>query len=255
MPLGFVGTGTITAAVVRGLQRSEYAEPIVLSPRNTELAAKLAADYPCVSVAASNQDVLDQCDTVFLAITPQVVAEVTSALRFEPRHRVVSLVATVSIRTLSELVEPAGRLRRAVPLPFVAVGLGATLLYPADPEITALFDLMGQTFALASEDDIDVMTVASSTMSAYFAVFSNVDKWLFDKGIPAEQSRAYLSQLGVGLAASAAADPNVSYAQLVRDFATPGGLNEQLRRHLDKTGAQHSYTDGLDGLYARIKGR
>ena len=75
------------------------------------------------------------------------------------------------------------------------------------------------------------------------------------QGIPAEQSRAYLAQLGVGLAASAADNPKLSYAQLVRDFATPGGLNEQLRQHLDKTGAQQSYTDGLEALFARVKGR
>jgi pyrroline-5-carboxylate reductase len=255
MTLGFVGTGTITAAMVRGLRRGGDDRPILLSPRNAELAAALAADCPNVQIAASNQDVLDRCDTVFIAVTPQVVAEVMADLRFEPRHRVVSLVATVSMRRLSELVEPAGRLRRAVPLPFVEAGLGGTLLYPADPEIAALFDRLGRAITLASEDDIDVLTVASATMSAYFATMANIDNWLVEKGIPAEQSRAYLAQLGVGLAASAADHPKVSYTQLVHNYATPGGLNEQLRLHLDKTGAQQSYSEGLDALFTRIKGR
>ncbi|MDB5529625.1 MAG: F420-dependent oxidoreductase [Devosia sp.] len=255
MTLGFVGTGTITAAIVRGLRRDGDDRPIVLSPRNAVLATELAAGLPDVQVAASNQDVLDRCDTVFIAVTPQVVAEVMGDLRFEPRHRVISLVATVSMRRLSELVEPAGRLRRAVPLPFVAVGLGGTLLYPTDPEIAALFDRLGRAITLASEDDIDVLTVASATMSAYFATMANIDSWLVEKGIPAEQSRAYLAQLGIGLAAAAADHPNVSYAQLVHNYATPGGLNEQLRQHLDKTGAQQSYSEGLDALFTRVKGR
>ncbi|MDB5535491.1 MAG: F420-dependent oxidoreductase [Devosia sp.] len=255
MTLGFVGTGTIAAAIVRGLRRGGDDRPIVLSPRNAELAAELAAGLPNVQIAASNQDVLDRCDTVFIAVTPQVIAEVMGDLRFEPRHRVISLVATVSMRRLSELVEPAARLRRAVPLPFVASGLGGTLLYPADPEIAAMFDRLGRAITLASEDDIDVLTVASATMSAHFATMANIDNWLVAKGIPAEQSRAYLAQLGVGLAAAAADNPEVGYAQLVRDYATPGGLNEQLRRHLDETGAQQSYTEGLDGLFARVKGR
>lgn len=255
MTLGFVGTGTITAAIVRGLQRAGDDRPIVLSPRNAKLAAELAADCSNVQIAASNQAVLDQCDTVFIAVTPQVIAEVMADLRFEPRHRVISLVATVSMRRLSELVEPAGRLRRAVPLPFVEAGLGGTLLYPADSEIAALFDRLGRAITLASEDDIDVLTVASATMSAYFATMANIDQWLVDKGIPPAQSRAYLAQLGVGLAASAADNPEVSYAQLVHDYATTGGLNEQLSRHLDKTGAQQSYGEGLDALFARVKGR
>lgn len=254
MSLGFVGTGTITAAMVRGLQRASYDQPVVLSPRNAELAARLASEYASVSIAASNQAVLEQCDTIVIAVRPQVVAEVMGELRFEPRHRVVSLVATVSMRRLSELASPAGRLRRAVPLPFVATGLGGTLLYPADPELAALFDLLGRAITVASEDDIDVLTVASATMSSYFATMATVDRWLSDKGIPAEQSRAYLAQLGVGLAAAAAEDSKISYAQLVRDFATPGGLNEQLRQHLDKSGALSSYATGMDALFARIKG-
>jgi pyrroline-5-carboxylate reductase len=254
MRLGFVGTGTITAAIVRGLQRAGYDQQILLSPRNADLAAKLAAAWSRVQIASSNQEVLDRCDTVFLAVTPQVVSEVLSELRFEPRHRVVSLVASVQISRLSEMVEPAGRLRRAVPLPFVAKGLGGTLLYPADLELAALFDLMGRPLTVASEHDIDVMTVASATMSAYFATLSNLDNWLFDHGIPAEQSRAYLDQLAVGLAASAADNPLTSYAQLVRDFATPGGLNQQLQQHLDQSGARQSYTEGLDAVFTRIKG-
>ena len=255
MTLGFIGTGTMTAAMVRGLRRGGDDRPILLSPRNAELAAALATDYSDVQIAASNQDVLDRCDTVFIAVTPQVVAEAMADLRFEPRHRVISIVATVSMRRLSELVEPAGRLRRAVPLPFVAVGLGCTLLYPADTEIAALFDRLGRAITLASEDDMDVLTVASATMSAYFATMANIDAWLVEKGIPPEQSRAYLAQLGVGLTAAAADNPKVSYTQLVHNYATPGGVNEQLRRHLDKTGAQQSFSEGLDALFTRIKGR
>ncbi len=255
MTLGFVGTGTITAAMVRGLQRAGFDQSIVLSPRNAARAAELAADYPKVRVAASNQDVLDQSDTVFIAVTPQIVAEVMADLKFAPRHRVVSLVATISLQRLGELVAPAERLCRAVPLPFVAAGLGGTLLYPAEPEIAALFDLLGRAITVASEDDIDILTAASATMSSYFATMAAVDRWLVDKGIAAEQSRAYLSQLGSGLAASAATQPTVSYAQLIDDFATPGGLNEQLRRHLDAAGLQKAYSEGLEALFARIKGR
>lgn len=253
MSLGFVGTGTITAAMVRGLQRAGSEQEILLSPRNAELAAKLAAAYGVVRIAASNQAVLDQCDTVFIAVRPQVVAEVMGELRFEPRHRVVSLVATVSMPRLSELAAPAGRLRRAVPLPFVASGLGGTLLYPADPDLVALFDLLGKAMTVASEDDIDVLTVASATMSSYFATMATMDRWLVEKGIAVDQSRAYLAQLGVGLAAAAAEDPSVSYAQLVHDFATPGGLNEQLQRHLDKSGLQDSYAIGMGALLSRIR--
>ena len=43
MKLGFVGTGTITAAIVDGLAAAGTDLSIALSPRNTETAAALAA--------------------------------------------------------------------------------------------------------------------------------------------------------------------------------------------------------------------
>jgi pyrroline-5-carboxylate reductase len=255
MALGFIGTGTIAAAIVRGLRRAGNSQPIVVSPRNAGLAASLAIEFEDVTVADSNQKVLDQCDTVFIAVRPQVVDAVMGELRFAPRHCVVSLVATVSLQRLEGLVAPAGRLLRAVPLPFVAMGLGGTLLYPADAELGALFDQLGRTLVMANEDDIDILTVASSTMASAFAAQAAIDAWLVDHGVAPAQSRAYLSQLATGLAASAAEHPETSYAQLTHEFATPGGLNEQLRVDLDQAGMPEAYRAGLDALLARVKGR
>ncbi|HTM79255.1 MAG TPA: pyrroline-5-carboxylate reductase [Devosia sp.] len=255
MALGFIGTGTIAAAMVRGLRRAGNAEPIVLSPRNAEMAAGLAAALNAVTVAASNQQVLDQCDTVFIAVRPQVVDAVMAELRFEPRHCAVSLVATVSLARFAKLVGPAGKLYRAVPLPFVASGQGGTLLYPASATLATLFNQLGRAVVVRSEANIDILTVASATMSAYFASMAVLEGWLIDNDIAAESAHAYLAQLGMGLATAAAVDPAIPYAQLVDDFATPGGLNEQFRKHLDRTGAPQHYRDGLDALLARIRGQ
>jgi pyrroline-5-carboxylate reductase len=85
MKLGFVGTGAITAAIVTGLN-SGFGEQhsIRLSPRNAKIAFDLATRFPGVSVAASNQDVLDSSDVVVLAVRLQVALSVVSELRFRP---------------------------------------------------------------------------------------------------------------------------------------------------------------------------
>lgn len=83
MNLGFVGTGAITSAIVTGLNASDAGrDGILVSPRNAEVAAALAARFPNVAVAASNQAVLDGSDVVMLAIRPQVTVEVLSSLEF-----------------------------------------------------------------------------------------------------------------------------------------------------------------------------
>ncbi|WP_246479566.1 NAD(P)-binding domain-containing protein [Kaustia mangrovi] len=69
MTLGFIGTGALTSAIVTGLRSLEESPlPVLLSPRNRDIAADLASRHSDVRVAADNQAVLDGCDTVMLAV-------------------------------------------------------------------------------------------------------------------------------------------------------------------------------------------
>ena len=49
MRVGFLGTGEITAAMVRGLKGQGHR--ILVSPRNAAMAATLAAEVPEVAIA------------------------------------------------------------------------------------------------------------------------------------------------------------------------------------------------------------
>lgn len=72
MRLGFVGTGAITSAIVTGLNAAGIdGDTILVSPRNAETAAALAAKFPNVTVAASNQAVLDGSNVVIIAVRPR----------------------------------------------------------------------------------------------------------------------------------------------------------------------------------------
>ena len=59
MTLGFIGTGTIAAAIVDGMRAAKDDRPVILSPRNPDVAAALAPRHANVSNAATNQAVLD----------------------------------------------------------------------------------------------------------------------------------------------------------------------------------------------------
>ena len=82
--IGFVGTGTITVAVVTGLCSAEDAADlqITVSPRNQENAAGLCSRFPLqVTIARDNQEVLDNSDIVCIAIIPAQAQDVLSGLR------------------------------------------------------------------------------------------------------------------------------------------------------------------------------
>ena len=101
LAFGFVGTGTITEAVVTGLCKTEFLDTkIVLSPRSEEIAARLAVAHGNVMVADGNQDVVDRSDLVFIAVRPQIAEDVVSDLRFRPDHHVISFVAATPLDRL-----------------------------------------------------------------------------------------------------------------------------------------------------------
>ena len=125
MKLGFIGTGALSSAIVTGLKSLPgETTPVVLSPRNEEIAAGLAARFPDVRVAADNQAVLDDCDTVMLAVRPQIAREVLPLLRFRPDHHVVSLIATFSCNEIAAMVGPVKRVTKALPMPMIGIRRG-----------------------------------------------------------------------------------------------------------------------------------
>lgn len=253
MQLGFVGTGEITSAIVTGLSSHEGGlHSMRLSPRNPAMAAGLARRFPGVSVASSNQDVVDCCETLVIAVRPQIARSVLSGLRFRPDHRVISVVSTLSLQSVAELVVPASRVTRAVPLPSTATRLGPTGMYPPDRVVEDLFAPLGTVFAVETEREFDALCAATATIAAYFAFTDEVASWLTRNNVPEAKARDYVARLFLGLTSMAVEAPERSFQSLANSHATAGGINEQFLRHLVEQGALKNVSGGLDAVLRRI---
>jgi pyrroline-5-carboxylate reductase len=255
MRLGFIGCGTITAAIVTGLSSSGHAEAIVVSPRNAQVAASLASRFANVTVAATNQAVLDGCDVVVLAVRPQILAAVLPELRFRPDHQVISLVPVTSLACLRTATAPASVVTRAVPMPMVARRQGPTAIHAATPVARRLFEALGSTIELTDEKSFDAFTAETALMATYFRLLETAAKWLGEQGVAADQADRYVRQLFWGLAATAMASPERSLGELVEEHQTRGGLNEQVRAHLESKGMFTELANALDAVQARLTGR
>lgn len=253
MKLGFLGTGAITSAMVTGLRSPDGGEySILLSPRNAAVAADLARRFPSVSVAFSNQEVLDQSETVVIAVRPQVTENVLSELRFRPDHNVISLVSGFSVRRLGGLVAPATKISRAVPLPSAARRRSPTAVYPYDAETIALFTLLGAAFAVDTEHEFDAFCSTTAIMAMYFAFADGAASWLTRHGIPHAKARDYIARLDFGMANTAMERPDRSFHELAADHATRGGTNEQVLNYLTQHGVFDRFSEALDGIMQRV---
>ena len=253
MRIGFIGAGTITSAIVSGLNASDStAFTFLLSPRNAGVGAALASAFDNVTVAASNQAVLDGCDIIVLAVRPQVAVDVIESLRFRPEHHVISLMALISVERVRVLVAPATRVVRAIPLPMVAMRAGVTVIYPEDSTARAIFNQVGSTIALDSPEHFNAFSTATATMAPYFAFAGEVTEWLTRQGVAPGTARSYIGGVFHGLATVAEDQPAEPFSILAEKFATAGGINEQVMAHLTRVGALKAVSEALDGVLHRM---
>lgn len=253
MRLGFVGTGAITSAIVTGLNAAGLGgDTILLSPRNAETAAALAAKFQNVAVAASNQAVLDGSDVVMLAIRPQVGTEVLSELKFRADHHVISLMAITPLEAVRAMVAPARSVTRAVPLPLVADRCGPTPIFPPESVAAEIFNRLGTAIEATSADQFMAFSASTATMAPYFTFAEEIAAWLTRHGVPAADARRYVGTVFQGLGNIAAATQEHSLAALAGEFATRGGINEQVLAHMKACGAFDALSEALDAVLKRM---
>jgi pyrroline-5-carboxylate reductase len=255
--IGFIGTGAITDAMVRGLLAEPAAIPqVVVSQRSADISARLASDFSQVHVSPDNQAIIDTCNTVVLAIRPQVAEEVIRPLQFRDGQKVISVIAATDRPALLEWIGAGVHLTQAIPLPFVARRQGVTAVFPADAETAAIFDVLGNAVECETKAEYDLLAAASALMATYFGIMHRTTEWLAENGLPQEKGRAYLAPLFAGLSEAALlAGPKVDFIEMSREFATKGGLNEQVLQDFDKTGGTDALTRALDRVLERITKR
>lgn len=227
MTLGFIGTGAITEAIVRGILKTDLAETrILVSARSAETAARLAKLSSTVQVVEDNQEIVDQAEIVFLAVRPQVAREVLGSLAFPSNRQVVSLIATVQSETIKEWIGVNVDVTRAIPLPSVAELSGVTAVYPSNADIEQIFAKLGTAVAATSLAEFDGYAAASALMGTYFGLLETAAGWMTDRGASYDRARQYVGSLIFGLARTTSADQR-SFADLIKAHSTPKGLNEQ----------------------------
>lgn len=255
MTLGFIGTGALTSAIVTGLKSfGDDATPVVVSPRNAEIANALASRFPDVRVAADNQAVLDGCTTVMLGVRPQVAHEVLSQLRFRPDHRVVSLIATLPLDEIARLVAPAAHLAKALPMPMIALRQAATIVLPSDPDTSAFFGRLGEVIEIDDPREFDALSVVTATYATYFKTLDTIHGWLQRQGVAEAKGRDYVVSIYKALANAPDTVPDMDFTHLAADYATRGGINEQVLRELTDRNVFDTFAAALDGVHRRIVG-
>jgi pyrroline-5-carboxylate reductase len=254
--LGIVGTGHIATALVIGLCTSkEPPQRVLVSPRNADNAAKLAARFPAiVSIAASNQAVVDGSDWVVLSIRPQIAREVVAELRFRPGQTVLSLVAPIALDWLDDAVKPGVLVSRFLVMPPVERRLGPVAFYPPNAAVERLMARIGTAVPLNSQHELLTIWSLTALIAPFFNFLATQADWAARNGVAPETARAYAVSMTEALAIVAATPGAAPPPVLATHAQTKGGLNEQVMRELSAKAWFDQVATALDGILKRLEG-
>jgi len=253
MILGFIGTGKITSSVVTGICRSKISfKKIILSPRNKNVAKKLKTQFRKASIAKNNQEIINSCNWIFLAVTPTVGQKIIKNLKFKSSQTIVSFISTMTLPQLKKAIKVKATIVRAVPLPPISLRKGPVPLFPPNKKVKIFFDKLGTTVEISNEKLSKNFWSTSGMMAPFYELLSTMSNWLVKNGVKRNKAQKYITSLFVALSEDAVVNSNKDLKYLVKESQTPRGLNEQSVQELRKAGFYKSIEKTLNNILKRL---
>tara|TARA_B100001029_G_scaffold145910_1_gene126357 strand:- start:271 stop:1041 length:771 start_codon:yes stop_codon:yes gene_type:complete len=253
MKLGFIGTGKITSSVVTGICGSKISfKNIIISPRNRSTAQKLKKKFRKVLIAKNNQEIVNSCNWIFLALTPAVGQKIIKNLKFKSNQTIISFISTMTLPQLKRAIKAKSTIVRAIPLPPISLKKGPVPLFPPNKKVKIFFNKLGTTVEINNEGLSKNFWSTSGMMAPFYELLSTMSNWLVKKGVKRDKAQKYITSLFVALAEDAVVNSKKNLKYLVKDSQTPRGLNEQGVKELRKSGFYRSTEKTLNSILKRL---
>jgi pyrroline-5-carboxylate reductase len=244
MVIGFVGSGSMAAAIARGW--AGEGDPMLFSDAGSGRAQALADELG--GEVASNQEIAERADLVVVAVKPAKLEEVAPQLG--AAREVVSILAAVPVARLNEAF-PQARVMRVMPNVGVEVRQGVLCVAGEAADRTrAKLELLGHVVELPDED-FDEATAIMSCAPAYLALAVEA---LADAGAAAGLDPELARELVVETTAGTAELLRIRHPADVRKaVASPGGSTEAGLQALDREGARAAFEAAVEASLERMR--
>ena len=253
MKLGFIGTGKITSSVVTGICGSKISfKKIILSPRNRNVARNLKRKFKKVAIAKNNQEIINSCNWIFLAVTPNVGEKIIKHLKFKSSQTVISFISTMTLAQLKQAIKVKAKIIRAIPLPPISLKKGPVPIFPPNKKVKNFFNKLGTTVEITNEKLSKNFWSTSGMMAPFYELLSTMSNWLVKRGVKRDKAQKYITSLFVALSEDAVINSKKDLKYLVKESQTPRGLNEQGVKELRKSGFYRSTEKTLNSILKRL---
>ncbi|MFD2045393.1 pyrroline-5-carboxylate reductase [Ornithinibacillus salinisoli] len=243
--IGFIGSGKMAEAIIGGIVDSGFADPeyVYASNRTMPKLYDLKVTYG-ISIAESNMDVAQNCDIVFLSVTPDMYPSVIEEIKGSIKDDtiVILIAGGQSIVQNEERFQKKLKIVKAMPNTPVLVGEGLTSIsfnqFVTDEEkeeIKALFESFGKAEIL-DERLMDTASAVGGSSPAFMYMYIEA---LADAavlyGMPREQAYRIAAQSVLG-SAKMVLETGLHPGKLKDDVCSPGGTTIQSVASLEESG-------------------
>lgn len=250
--LGILGVGHLASYVVAGLRRVGDDRPILLSPRNRERSIALQQGHAC-DIASNNQQVVDSCRIILLAVRPNHLDALLNSLTFTRDHLLISCAAGISRERVQRRVGDA-EVVRTLPLACAEVGEGVLPLYPDQPVARQLLGPLGKLIAFDQESEFELASIAACVNGWSYALLDHLTDWFAGQGIARSQAREMVIHSVRGATGLAAAKADVALHEICDSIATPGTYTKAGLDLLESSNAFSPWQEACEHMNTSLKG-
>lgn len=208
--IGFIGTGHMGQAMIQAFIESGRvpAAKIYASNRSDGKLKKMQEQFG-INVVATNEELIDKCEIVIIAVKPQDLAAMLEpiASTFLPSHIVISLAAGFSLRSLQKLLPEVKAMIRVMPNTPATIRravLGYCLGKDAGTYgamVEDLFSPLGLVVPAPEGELFQALTVAAASGPGFvFELMQYWQEWMEEHGFEAAVARQMVVQTFLGAA-------------------------------------------------------
>ena len=261
MKLGFIGTGNLASAILRGVVACEKIAPseIVVFDINQAKINELSDELSIIA-AESASEIAAKCDNVIIAVKPKDFASLADEIKNEIKSSNPLVISTAAGTETSKIVSCFGfdvKAVRIMPNINAAVGQAMTAVCATEnvscSEKEFVLDLC-ESFGkavLLEEKYFSVFTAIAGSGPAFAYMFADALATAGIKyGLPAKTAQDIAAQMMLG-SSKMLLDSGLSVSELVRNVSSPGGTTVEGVCSLKETGFENSVITAIDKTVAK----
>lgn len=263
MKIGFVGTGNMGGAIIKGYLAAHRSEKknIFAYDKDTEKLKTFSKDLG-ITACGSIEELAGQSDVIVLAVKPFIFDEVVPEVGafYRPGQVLVSIAAGISMGYIEKLAQKDGvKVVRVMPNTPAMVNEGMSALsrnrFITDAEfepVVELFRSVGRAEVLG-EELIDTVIGVSGSSPAYTYMYIEA---LMDaavaNGMEREQAKIFAGQAVLG-AAKMVLETGIDPVTLRENVCSPGGTTIEAVKALQNNGFYDNIAEAFNAAVNKSK--